>query len=897
MITRTRNHHQSQLCPKRKFIDLHCNQLVCNNEIGFFRPSPLSSESSDGSASSDGSSSEGEEEVHEPPAEVEVKVEPENNVKWNLSEFLPGIQKSPEAPLSHEPVETVKMEDGEIQRTPSDHYNENSNSSVPDNKSDVSQEADELSMPPPAKKKSPSDTPDKVPDVDLNSVLNFIQNFQPVQPISSISDSDDNTDAVTLGNERPKKPKKRPRKRPRPENDAGDSSSDESSRFSESRSISSRDEKKPSRGRPKNNVQPPMAMPTTNYDATNTSSDTNSTNGTKKTHKSPRKDPSRKATTNRRRQSISIKSRETIPSSDGSSDEKQNQKQKPPKPSPARSKDSSSHQPPVKKISKKKPKLPEKVNSPIASSSESEQEQPKHSPYHSPVPQVSSSSSGHSDSDASSRSGHGAKNKKVEKSKSDKIKKDTLRKLFNVTKVTASEGGKGGKGGAKGKGQVVVITPEDAQNQSKSNDSNASSNGALSVQNLKYLSPSSAFNSLAATPSVMVRIDLARIDLTRLSIPAEKLKNTVIRTKSPAVPIEQRKSKKRRRSSNHDEPERWRHHANSTSKAFDQLSVSSSSSSSSSARSSEHQVENPNPAARLSTYTTNYNSDQLNNNVDHKSKDRNSFYHSPSSVDTKLPIIKREPQYNKPFASSSLKDEKMPTNDFKNKIKKEVKEEFEDSQKMRQRSSSMTNNSQTFNNKKRKRPDGPNDNSLPLPATNHERLPTMSGLVNGEMMPSKQEVIKKVYVSYFERTSDEIEQAGTRWVQEKDDDFKKISKSFLYPFIHFRGQNDFLCEAKRLKHAADKEKDDLAQAMLYLEAVLYFLLTGAAILAEPGKDKVAFTMYKDTLQLIKCELNSCIARNASSFSDNFRYISSKFRSQQQHPTMQGNIHSKLAILR
>lgn len=66
-----------------------------------------------------------------------------------------------------------------------------------------------------------------------------------------------------------------------------------------------------------------------------------------------------------------------------------------------------------------------------------------------------------------------------------------------------------------------------------------------------------------------------------------------------------------------------------------------------------------------------------------------------------------------------------------------------------------------------------------------------------------------------------------------------------------RGQNDFLCEAKRLKHAADKEKDDLAQAMLYLEAVLYFLLTGGAILAEPGKDKLAFTMYKDTLQLIK----------------------------------------------
>jgi hypothetical protein len=39
--------------------------------------------------------------------------------------------------------------------------------------------------------------------------------------------------------------------------------------------------------------------------------------------------------------------------------------------------------------------------------------------------------------------------------------------------------------------------------------------------------------------------------------------------------------------------------------------------------------------------------------------------------------------------------------------------------------------------------------------------------------------------------------------------------------------------------------------MLYLEAVLYFLLTGGAILTQQGKDKLAFMMYKDTLQLIK----------------------------------------------
>jgi hypothetical protein len=67
--------------------------------------------------------------------------------------------------------------------------------------------------------------------------------------------------------------------------------------------------------------------------------------------------------------------------------------------------------------------------------------------------------------------------------------------------------------------------------------------------------------------------------------------------------------------------------------------------------------------------------------------------------------------------------------------------------------------------------------------------------------------------------------------------------------IQNRDQNLYLSEAKRLKHAADKESDHLAQAMLYLEAVLYFLLTGGAM--EPLTDKAAFTMYKDTLSLIK----------------------------------------------
>lgn len=615
----------------------------------YFSASPLNdatSDSSEGSASSDGSSTEGEDEVQEVQPEVEIKQEPESSKKWNLSEFLP--EGAP--PKSHEPVETTRMEDrddeedGELQRTPDQYQNDNSNSSIPDNKSDASHEQEDHSMPPPSKVKSPLNTSDKVLDPE---VLDFIKNFSTIQPISSISDSDDNIDVNGGSVERPKK--KRPKKRPRPEVDGGNSSSDESSRFSESRGRISLDEKKPARGRPKNNLS---HLPPNLYDATNTSSDTNSNNGTKKTHKSPRKEPQSRsnAGSSRRRSNSMKKSRETIPSTDGSSDENEPPKTVQPK------KESL----PVKKVaSRKKPKSsPVKVDSPIASSNDSETEQrSKHSRYQSPGHRMSSSSGDLSDSDASSKSSAEMANKKIGKIVSDKNKNDTLRKLFNVTKV--SEGGKGGKGGAKGKGQVVVITPEDAQNQSKSNDSNASSNGVLSVQNSKYLSPSSAFNT--ATPSVIVRIDLARIDLSRLQIPSEKLKNTVIRTKSPAVPIEQqpRKSKKRRRSSNHDEQDRWRHHSNSN-KAFDQLSVSSTSSSS-----SDHApVENP--AQRSSSYTTNFTNDQLNNNVDHKSKDINSFHDSPSSVDSKLPKIKREKVYQKQSFA------KLPqSNDFKNRIKQE----------------------------------------------------------------------------------------------------------------------------------------------------------------------------------------------------------------------------------
>lgn len=69
-------------------------------------------------------------------------------------------------------------------------------------------------------------------------------------------------------------------------------------------------------------------------------------------------------------------------------------------------------------------------------------------------------------------------------------------------------------------------------------------------------------------------------------------------------------------------------------------------------------------------------------------------------------------------------------------------------------------------------------------------------------------------------------------------------------FFFSRDHQRSLSEAKRLKHAADAETDHLSQAILYLEAAVYFLLTSVAMERDAVPEK-AFTMYKDTLSLIK----------------------------------------------
>ena len=65
--------------------------------------------------------------------------------------------------------------------------------------------------------------------------------------------------------------------------------------------------------------------------------------------------------------------------------------------------------------------------------------------------------------------------------------------------------------------------------------------------------------------------------------------------------------------------------------------------------------------------------------------------------------------------------------------------------------------------------------------------------------------------------------------------------------------DDYLSAAKRLKHAADREADRTIQACKYLEAVLYFILTGNAMEQRNGTNEAekVFLMYKETLNLIR----------------------------------------------
>lgn len=92
-----------------------------------------------------------------------------------------------------------------------------------------------------------------------------------------------------------------------------------------------------------------------------------------------------------------------------------------------------------------------------------------------------------------------------------------------------------------------------------------------------------------------------------------------------------------------------------------------------------------------------------------------------------------------------------------------------------------------------------------------------------------------------------------------------------------RDQEWYLEEAKRLKHKADGERVSTTQASVYLEAGLYFILTGISMERDRTVGSTAaFTMYKDTLVLI-------------------RYIGSRFRN--RGADFSNPMEAKIIVLR
>ncbi|KAL9877222.1 AF4/FMR2 family member lilli isoform X2 [Glossina fuscipes] len=140
-------------------------------------------------------------------------------------------------------------------------------------------------------------------------------------------------------------------------------------------------------------------------------------------------------------------------------------------------------------------------------------------------------------------------------------------------------------------------------------------------------------------------------------------------------------------------------------------------------------------------------------------------------------------------------------------------------------------------------------NSSDLISSSHRTTAAISSTTTGGIH-SNDQAPQVVYRSYFERDDEAF-----------SDDFSKDAK--------------FLQEAVHRKHAADREQNTFNQVTLYLEAVVYFLLSGAAM-EQCRSEEAAWTMYRDTLDLIK-------------------YISKKFPHLQASSANQHETH-KVAIL-
>ncbi|XP_059619112.1 AF4/FMR2 family member lilli isoform X2 [Phlebotomus argentipes] len=728
--------------------------------------------------------------------------------------------------------------------------------------------------------KSPSKSPDRRSNSDpfesdeIESVLAEVKEIATIKPISSFSDTDEKMAEKCVKKVRDKR-RRRSHQTTTPHSDSSDDDDGFGSTKRRSRSKSTEKEMKRVRGRLSKKKQHYLATASTN---TGPNAVTNavpkSTPPKKEASKGGRKVISRRL--GARRNSV-VKSREmleTTSSSDNSDNNSDDDACNDSDSVPSKPMAVGKHQvssfvalTQSRPLSRGHPKQSNDDNSSMSSTTSREEHlssprsaaRPSVSPGNrlvSPISKLSSSCD--ENSDATDSDSIREERKIRDKTKSDKNKNVTLRKLFSGLK---------GEGGAKGKGQVVIVDhSEDSHIQSK--DDTFASEKFLSPYSAKYGSGSGSNQVRSGDPT---RHLLCRIDLSRLKrIP--HLANAVQVHKSP------------RKSKHHGDPK------SPATTTWSQSRGGKSSSAEAASKASANQVENGrltvafesgvgdnqtivNRVNSMSASASQVGQSPKNLPNDHKSSHNNNNSIKRESIKseyTNSDITGSSPRIDDKgslyagklgaFNGGGIKREKLsetksdfytpgaaPSEIDVKQSSGKLAGECVPKERKKRRSSSGSGSIKSG----KKRKNGSQNELIheTTPPTNHDRIETVV----------YREVEKKIYYSYFECTNES--DSG------REDNVK----------INCRGQSTYLLEAQRLKHAADKETEHLAQAMTYLEAVLYFLLTGDSMEKESLTERSAFTMYKDTLKLI-------------------RYISSKFRSQQQVHTMQGNIHSKVAIL-
>jgi len=151
--------------------------------------------------------------------------------------------------------------------------------------------------------------------------------------------------------------------------------------------------------------------------------------------------------------------------------------------------------------------------------------------------------------------------------------------------------------------------------------------------------------------------------------------------------------------------------------------------------------------------------------------------------------------------------------------------------------------------------------TLSVPNTNHGSLPPEPTITTysrcSELMRPVMLTHHGIYYSYLEhKVSEEMNSESDKYVVERIRSGNKRGDSLTNDRLFFFlclsrsvSPNVYLMEAKRLKHAADTERDLVSQGMQYLEAILSFVLRGH-VLERRSQIETAFSMYSETLKLI-----------------------------------------------